>query len=94
MATIYDNLKNLFTTKKAIDKKEAPIVYYNSLGYDTTNKIAYEDLATDGYQSNAIVNRCINEISNDASRVKINLFRGDQELDNHPLLDFNSTCVV
>ena len=87
MATIYDNLKNLFTTKKAIDKKEAPIVYYNSLGYDTTNKIAYEDLATDGYQSNAIVNRCINEISNNASRVKINLFRGDQELDNHPLLD-------
>ena len=87
MATIYDNLKNLFTTKKAIEKKEAPIVYYNSLGYDTTNKIAYEDLATDGYQSNAIVNRCINEISNNASRVKINLFRGDQELDNHPLLD-------
>jgi len=87
MATIYDNLKNLFTTKKAIDKKEAPIVYYNSLGYDTTNKIAYEDLATDGYQSNAIVNRCINEIANNASRVKINLFRGEQELDNHPLLD-------
>jgi len=87
MATIYDNLKNLFTTKKAIEKKEAPIVYYNSLGYDTTNKIAYEDLATDGYQSNAIVNRCINEISNNASRVKINLFRGEQELDNHPLLD-------
>jgi len=87
MATIYDNLKNLFTTKKAIEKKEAPIVYYNSLGYDTTNKIAYEDLATDGYQSNAIVNRCINEIANNASRVKINLFRGEQELDNHPLLD-------
>ena len=87
MATIYDNLKNLFTTKKAIEKKEAPIVYYNSLGYDTTNKIAYEDLATDGYQSNAIVNRCVNEISNNASRVKINLFRGDQELDDHPLLD-------
>ena len=87
MATIYDNLKNLFTNKKTIEKKESPIVYYNSLGYDTTNKIAYEDLATDGYQSNAIVNRCVNEISNNASRVKINLFRGDQELDNHPLLD-------
>ena len=87
MATIYDNLKNLFTSKKTIEKKEAPIVYYNSLGYDTSTKIAFEDLATDGYQSNAIVNRCINEISNNASRVKINLFRGDQELDNHPLLD-------
>jgi HK97 family phage portal protein len=87
MATIYDNLKNLFSTKKTIEKKEAPIVYYNSLGYDTSTKIAYEDLATDGYQTNAIVNRCINEISNNASRVKINLFRGDQEIDNHPLLD-------
>jgi|MDSV01.1.fsa_nt_gb HK97 family phage portal protein len=87
MATIYDNLKNLFSTKKTKEKKESPIVYYNSLGYDTSTKISYEDLATDGYQSNAIVNRCINEISNNASRVKINLFRGDQELENHPLLD-------
>ena len=86
---IYDNIKNIFKTKEQpkVQRKEAPVVYYNSLGYDSAPKIAYDDLATDGYSENAIVYRCINEISNNASRVKINLFRGDQELDNHPLLD-------
>ena len=36
---------------------------------------------------NAVAYRCVNEIANAASRVKINLFRGDQELDSHPVLD-------
>ena len=86
---IYDNIKNIFKTKEEpkVQRKEAPIVYYNSLGYDSVPKISYEDLATDGYSENAIVYRCVNEIANNASRVKINLFRGDQEVDNHPLLD-------
>ena len=86
---IYDNIKNIFKTKEEpkVQRKEAPIVYYNSLGYDSVPKISYEDLATDGYSENAIVYRCVNEIANNASRVKINLFRGDQEIDNHPLLD-------
>ena len=86
MATILDNIRNIFKTKE-IQKKEAPIVSYQSLGYDVSTKIAYNDLAKEGYQENAIVYRCINEIANNASRVNINLFRGDQEVDNHPLLD-------
>ena len=86
MATILDNIRNIFKTKE-IQKKEAPIVSYQSLGYDVSTKIAYQDLAKEGYSENAIVYRCINEIANNASRVKINLFRGDQEVDNHPLLD-------
>ena len=83
---IYDNIKNIFKAKK-LQTKEAPIVHYNSLGSDYSKKISYDELATDGYQENAIVYRCINEIANNASRVKINLFRGDQEIDNHPILD-------
>ena len=86
MATILDNIRNIFKTKE-IQKKEAPIVSYQSLGYDVSTKIAYQDLAKEGYSENAIVYRCINEIANNASRVNINLFRGDQEVDNHPLLD-------
>ena len=86
MATFLDNIRNIFKTKE-IQKKEAPIVSYQSLGYDVSTKIAYNDLAKEGYQENAIVYRCINEIANNASRVNINLFRGDQEVDNHPLLD-------
>ena len=87
MATIFENIKNIFTTKEVKAKKEAPIVHYNSLGYDVSTKISYNDLATDGYQQNAIVYRCVNEIANNASRVKIELFRGDQLVENHPLLD-------
>ena len=87
MATILDNIRNIFKAQKEIQKKEAPIVSYQSLGYDVSSKIAYNDLAKEGYSENAIVYRCINEIANNASRVKINLFRGDQEVDNHPLLD-------
>lgn len=83
---IYDNIKNIFKAKK-LQIKEAPIVHYNSLGSSYTKKISYDELATDGYKENAIVYRCINEIANNASRVKINLFRGDQEIDNHPILD-------
>ena len=87
MATILDNIRNIFKAQKEIQKKEAPIVSYQSLGYDVSSKIAYNDLAKEGYSENAIVYRCINEIANNASRVKINLFRGDAEVDNHPLLD-------
>ena len=86
---ILDNIRNAFTTEKKDEKekKQAPIVYYNSLGTDVTYKARYDQLAQEGYQQNAIVYRCINEIANSASRVEINLFRGDQELDEHPLLD-------
>ena len=85
---ILDNIRNAFTSeKKEKEKKEAPVVYYNSLGTDVTYKARYDQLAEEGYQQNAIVYRCVNEIANSASRVEINLFRGDQELDEHPLLD-------
>ena len=87
MATLFENIKNLFTTKEIKAKKESPIVHYSSLGYDVSTKISYNDLATDGYQQNAIVYRCVNEIANNASRVKIELFNGEQLVENHPILD-------
>jgi phage portal protein BeeE len=89
MATIIDNIKNIFgTEKKETEKKEAPVIYYNSLGTDVTYKARYDQLAEEGYQQNAIVYRCINEIANSASRVELNLFRGDQELDRTPIIRF------
>ena len=96
---ILDNIRNAFITpekEQSKNKKESPVVYYNSLGTDVSYKVRYDQLAEEGYQQNAIVYRCINEISNSASRVSINLFRGDQELDNHPLLDllYNPSPVI
>jgi HK97 family phage portal protein len=86
---IFDNIKNIFVKPKDIKKevKEAPVVYYNSLGVDYQQKTRYDQLATEGYSENAIVKKCIDLISNNASRVAIELYRGDQQVEEHPLLD-------
>ena len=96
---ILDNIRNAFSTptkEQPKNKKEAPVVYYNSLGTSVQYKVRYDQLAEEGYQQNAIVYRCVNEIANSASRVTINLFRGDQELEEHPLLDllYNPSPVI
>ena len=90
MASIFDNIRNLFGGKKEekqILRKEAPVVYYNSVNTSYQQKTRYDQLSEEGYSENAIVKKCIDLIANNASRVKINLFRGDQEVDEHPLLD-------
>ena len=87
---IFDNIKNVFTRTKpepVKQTKEAPVVYYNSLGVDYQQKTRYDQLATEGYSENAIVKKCIDLISNNASRVAIELYRGDQLVEEHPLLD-------
>ena len=90
MASIFDNIKNLFGSKpeeKQIIRKEAPVVYYNSVNTSYQQKTRYDQLSEEGYTENAIVKKCIDLIANNASRVEINLFRGDQEVDEHPVLD-------
>ena len=76
--------------------KMAPMVAYSNVGTQTQPKMSYSDLAKEGYEENAIVYRCVNEISNGASAVKFSLMRGDQPIEEHPLLDLlmrpNPTC--
>ena len=43
---------------------------------------------------NAIVFRCVNEIANGASSVKFNLMRGEQPIEEHPLLDLLMSLSV
>ena len=90
MASIFDNIRNLFggqKEQKQIYRKEAPVVYYNSVNTSYQQKTRYDQLSEEGYSENAIVKKCIDLIANNASRVEINLFRGDQEVDDHPLKD-------
>ena len=82
---IFQKIKKTFASQK-YSKKEAPVVYYNGLGYQVEQKTNYTDLVKEGYSSNAIVYRCINEIANASSRVDLNLFRGRQEVEEHELL--------
>ena len=84
---IFDNVKKFFATNKPRTNKNNNITFYDKLSYNVYPKDRYDQLAQEGYMQNAVAYRCVNEIANAASRVKINLFRGDQEIDSHPILD-------
>ena len=47
----------------------------------------YQDLAKEGYLKNAIVYRCVNEISKGAGAVDFMLKNDDMMVEEHPLLD-------
>jgi HK97 family phage portal protein len=83
---IFDNIKNVFTST-TYETKQSPMVMMQNVGYGYSRKDKYEDYSKEGYQENAIVYRCINEISNGASSIPFKIFDGDIELDEHPLKD-------
>ena len=82
-----DAWKALFNQNIVLQNKEGPVIAYSNVGTQTQPKESYNDLAREGYQENAIVYRCVNEIANGAASVKFGLFRGDQPIEEHPLLD-------
>ena len=83
---IVDNIKNLFVN--TIQLKEAPKIYMSGHTlYSHNRKDGYKNYAKEGYQENAIVYRCINEIANGAASIPMKVFQGDIELDRHPLID-------
>ena len=84
---IFDNVKKFFATNSPRKQTQNNITFYDKLSYNVYPKDRYDQLAEEGYMQNAVAYRCVNEIANAASRVKINLFRGSQEIDSHPLLD-------
>jgi HK97 family phage portal protein len=82
---IVDNLKNLFVSN--VEKKEAPKVYVGGAAmYSHSRRDNYKSYAKEGYQENAIVYRCVNEIANGAAAIPYKVFQGDIELDSHPLI--------
>ena len=85
MATLLDNLKNVFTAKP--EKKDVGnMVGYFGVGTSKSRNYKYEDLAEEGYMKNSIVYRCVNEIAKGASAVPFMVKAGDQVLDSHPIV--------
>ena len=84
--SIIDDIKNVFKTKNR-KVKQAPLTIYNNVGYSTVKKDSYSDFADEGYQDNAVVYKCVNEISNGASSIKFNVFDKDIKLENHPIIN-------
>jgi HK97 family phage portal protein len=75
------------TEQPSIQKKEAPKIVINKLNaYSSNQNRKYKDYAKEGYEENAIVHRCIQLISNSASAVKLDVYDGDNLLDNHELI--------
>jgi|TARA_R100000081_G_scaffold85033_1_gene53799 HK97 family phage portal protein len=83
--SIIDDIKKLFI--KNIKTKQAPITVYNNVGYSTPKRDSFIQYAEEGYQENAIVYKCVNEISNGASSVELKVFDDDIELEAHPLIN-------
>ena len=80
----YDFITNGF---RRIERKEAPMVMYQS-GYNLKERTYdYRKIAKEGYQENAIVFRCVNEIAHGASAVELCVYQGEIKLDQHPLID-------
>ena len=86
---IFDNLRGIFKQEaptQTEERKEAPqVVLQTTYGSHKRND-KYEAYAKEGYQYNAIVYRCVNEIANGASSIPFKVFQGDTQLDRHPLI--------
>ena len=85
---ILDNIRNIFSGEE--EQKSYSTVGFFGVGTGDAKKYKYQDLAKDGYMKNAIVYRCVNEISNGASAVPYMIKQGDDVLENsmaHMLLD-------
>ena len=69
------------------EQKQSNMMGYFGVGTSEGKKYKYQDLAKEGYLKNAIVYRCVNEISKGASAVPFIIKDGEQILQEHPLID-------
>ena len=83
---ILDNIKNIFTGDNE-EKQSYSTVGFFGVGTGDAKKYKYLDLARDGYMKNAIVYRCVNEVSNGASAVPYIIKSGDNVIEGSPLHD-------
>ena len=78
--------ERLFNTKTS-ETKNSNMMGYFGVGTEEAKVYKYQDLAKEGYLKNAIVYRCVNEISKGASAVPLLLKNGDEIVEQHPLID-------
>ena len=81
--TFFQRLFNI----KPEETKQTGMMGYFGVGSTDIKKYNYQDLAKEGYLKNAIVYRCVNEISRGASAVPFIIKAGDQIIEEHPLID-------
>ena len=70
-----------------IETKEAPQVLINYTSNSYSKRQSFREIADDGYQQNAVVYRCVNEIAYGAASIDFKVFQGDDQLTEHPLIN-------
>tara|TARA_S200002703_G_scaffold159075_1_gene171373 strand:- start:613 stop:2724 length:2112 start_codon:yes stop_codon:yes gene_type:complete len=81
--TIFQRIFNINPT----ETKQSNMMGYFGVGTQDAKVYKYQDLAKEGYLKNAIVYRCVNEISKGASAVAFKVKAGEQIIEQHPLID-------
>ena len=76
-----------FKKQKPTQTKSANMVGYFGVGTGNSKNYQYDELAREGYLKNAIVYRCVNEISKGAGGVQYMIKSNDDPLDSHPIMD-------
>ena len=83
---ILDNLRQVFGGQR-YEAKEAPQIYVQGASmYNYNRRDSFKDYAKEGYQQNAIVFRCVNEIANGAASIPFCVYQGETKLESHPLI--------
>ena len=81
-------LQRLFNVQQPEEEK---MMTGSMVGYfgvnDAGKNYKYQDLTKEGYMKNAIVYRCVNEISKGAASVPFKLKTGDTVIERHPVID-------
>ena len=79
--------QRLFNIKPVQEQKNSNMMGYFGVGTEDAKIYKYQDLAKEGYLKNAIVYRCVNEISKGASAVPFIIKAGDQIVEQHPIIN-------
>jgi HK97 family phage portal protein len=92
MPRLADTLARLGARRAPMPAEEkasatGPLIVLETLGRPAWTPRDYEAFAREGFMQNAIVYRAVRMISEAAASVPLLLFEGDQEHDDHPLLD-------
>ena len=92
MPRLADTLARLWARRAPMPAEEkasatGPLIVLETLGRPAWTPRDYEAFAREGFMQNAIVYRAVRMIAEAAASVPLLLFEGDQEHDDHPLLD-------
>jgi len=88
MADNRNILDRLLNRNQPNQTKNSNMMGYFGVGTEEPKAYKYQDLAKEGYLKNAIVYRCVNEISKGAAAVGFHVkYKNETILEQHPLID-------